>query len=136
VAGVTRRCGPGRGGGIQVGNRFSAVPLSGTTTIDNNTLVRTGTLDPNWKFGVGAIWFYASDSENMTGTINVDHNTITNPGPDPAPSPASTRPTGSMRPTTARRRRRRGQLHGYGHHHAHRRSAISGPPGVRRQPYE
>ena len=65
-----------QGGGIQVGNRFSAVPLSGTTTIDNNTLVRTGTLDPNWKFGVGAIWFYASDSENMTGTINVDHNTI------------------------------------------------------------
>ena len=65
-----------QGGGIQVGNRFSAVPLSGTTTIDNNTLVRTGTLDPNWKFGVGAIWFYASDGENMTGTINVDHNTI------------------------------------------------------------
>jgi hypothetical protein len=65
-----------QGGGIQVGNRFSAVPLSGTTTIDNNTLVRTGTLDPNWKFGVGAIWFYASDGENMTGTINVDHNTV------------------------------------------------------------
>jgi Pectate lyase superfamily protein/F5/8 type C domain len=65
-----------QGGGIQVGNRFSAVPLSGTTTIANNTLVRTGTLDPNWKFGVGAIWFYASDGENMTGTINVDHNTI------------------------------------------------------------
>jgi hypothetical protein len=65
-----------QGGGIQVGNRFSAVPLAGTTTIANNTLVRTGTLDPNWKFGVGAIWFYASDSEDMTGTINVDHNTI------------------------------------------------------------
>jgi hypothetical protein len=65
-----------QGGGIQVGNRFSAVPLSGTTTIADNTLVRTGTLDPNWKFGVGAIWFYASDSEDMTGTINVDHNTI------------------------------------------------------------
>jgi hypothetical protein len=65
-----------QGGGIQVGNRFSAVPLAGTTTIADNTLVRTGTLDPNWKFGVGAIWFYASDSEDMTGTINVDHNTI------------------------------------------------------------
>ena len=65
-----------QGGGIQVGNRFSAVPLAGTTTIDDNTLVRTGTLDPNWKFGVGAIWFYASDGENMTGTINVDDNTI------------------------------------------------------------
>jgi hypothetical protein len=65
-----------QGGGIQVGNRFSAVPLSGTTTIAHNTLVSTGTLDPNWKFGVGAIWFYASDGENMTGTINVEHNTI------------------------------------------------------------
>ncbi len=65
-----------QGGGIQVGNRFAAVPLAGTTTIANNTLVSTGTLDPNWKFGVGAIWFYASDGENMTGTINVDHNTI------------------------------------------------------------
>jgi hypothetical protein len=64
-----------QGGGIQVGNRFSAVPLSGTTLIADNTLVRTGTLDPNWHFGVGAIWFYASD-ENMTGTINVDNNTI------------------------------------------------------------
>ncbi len=65
-----------QGGGIQVGNRFSAVPLAGTTTIADNTLVRTGTLDPNWRFGVGAIWFYASDGEDMTGTINVDHNTI------------------------------------------------------------
>jgi len=65
-----------QGGGIQVGNRFAAVPLSGTTTIAGNTLVRTGTLDPNWKFGVGAIWFYASDGEDMTGAINVDHNTI------------------------------------------------------------
>jgi hypothetical protein len=65
-----------QGGGIQVGNRFSAVPLSGATTIANNTLVRTGTLDPNWRFGVGAIWFYASDGEDLRGTINVDHNTI------------------------------------------------------------
>jgi Pectate lyase superfamily protein/F5/8 type C domain len=65
-----------QGGGIQVGNRFSAVPLSGTTTIADNTLVRTGTLDPNWRFGVGAIWFYASDGADMTGTINVEHNTI------------------------------------------------------------
>jgi hypothetical protein len=65
-----------QGGGIQVGNRFSSVPLSGTTTIANDTLVRTGTLDPNWKFGVGAIWFYASDGADMTGTINVDNNTI------------------------------------------------------------
>jgi hypothetical protein len=65
-----------QGGGIQVGNRFAAVPLAGTTTIEDNTLLRAGSLDPNWRFGVGAIWFYASDGENMTGTINVEHNTI------------------------------------------------------------
>ncbi len=65
-----------QGGGIQVGNRFAAVPLAGTTTIADNTLLRTGTLDPNWRFGVGAIWFYASDGADMTGTINVEHNTI------------------------------------------------------------
>jgi hypothetical protein len=65
-----------QGGGIQVGNRFAAVPLAGTTTIENNTLLRAGSLDPNWRFGVGAIWFYASDGENMTGTINVEHNAI------------------------------------------------------------
>ena len=59
-----------QGGGIHVGNRFSAVPLSGTTTIARNTLVRTGVLDPNWQFGVGAIWFWASDAA-LTGIVNV-----------------------------------------------------------------
>lgn len=64
-----------QGGGIHVGNRFGAVPLSGTTTISGNTLERTGVLDPNWQFGVGALWFYALD-EPMTGTIEVTDNTI------------------------------------------------------------
>jgi hypothetical protein len=65
-----------QGGGIHVGNRFNAVPISGTTTIARNTLVRTGVLDPNWQFGVGAIWFYALDAA-MTGKINgVDYEAI------------------------------------------------------------
>jgi hypothetical protein len=64
-----------QGGGIHVGNRFNAVPLSGTTTIARNTLVRTGVLDPNWQFGVGAMWFYALDSA-MTGKINVVNDEI------------------------------------------------------------
>jgi hypothetical protein len=59
------------GGGILVGNRFSSVPLSGTITVSNNTTVRAGALDPNWQFGVGALWFDARD-EAITGvTINV-----------------------------------------------------------------
>ncbi len=65
------------GGGIQVGNRFSSVPLAGTTTIANNLTIRAGQLDPNWQFGVGAIWFYALD-EAMSGTINVTNDQIEN----------------------------------------------------------
>jgi hypothetical protein len=64
-----------QGGGIQVANRFSSVPLSGTTTVSGNLLERTGQFDPNWHFGVGAIWLYADDSA-MTGTINITNNTI------------------------------------------------------------
>lgn len=65
-----------QGGGLHVGNRFSAVPLSGTTTLSGNALVRCGCLDPNWQFGVGALWFYAED-EAMTGAIAVSNTTIT-----------------------------------------------------------
>lgn len=64
-----------QGGGIHVANRFKAVALAGTTTVARNTLLRTGVLDPNWHFGVGAIWFWADDSD-MTGTINVNNNEI------------------------------------------------------------
>jgi hypothetical protein len=63
------------GGGIHVGNRFKSVAISDTTTIARNTLIRTGVLDPNWHFGVGAIWFYALDTP-MSGAINVSDNQI------------------------------------------------------------
>jgi hypothetical protein len=59
-----------QGGGLHVGNRFNSVPLSGTTTLARNTTLRAGVLDPNWQFGVGALWFYALDAP-MTGRINV-----------------------------------------------------------------
>lgn len=61
-----------QGGGIHVGNRFNAVGLAGTTTIARDTALRTGVLDPNWKYGVGALWFWADDSP-MVGAIRVDH---------------------------------------------------------------
>lgn len=51
-----------QGGGLHLGNRFGAVPLAGRIMITNNTLVRSGSYDPNWKFGVGALWFYALDA--------------------------------------------------------------------------
>jgi hypothetical protein len=59
-----------QGGGIHVGNRFTAVPVGGEIAIEGNTLVRAGVLDPNWNHGVGAVWFYALDFP-MTADIVV-----------------------------------------------------------------
>ncbi|WSE35216.1 discoidin domain-containing protein [Amycolatopsis rhabdoformis] len=64
-----------QGGGIHVANRFSAVPLSGTTTVTRNTAIRTGVLDSNWQFGVGALWFDGRDSA-ITGRIDVVDNDL------------------------------------------------------------
>jgi parallel beta-helix repeat protein len=63
-----------QGGGIQVGQRFTSTPV-GTTTISNNTLIRDGSLDPNWQFGVGALWFDGSQGA-ITGPINVTNALI------------------------------------------------------------
>jgi parallel beta-helix repeat protein len=63
-----------QGGGIQVGQRFTSTPV-GLTTISNNTLIRDGSLDPNWQFGVGALWFDGSQG-NVTGPINVTNALI------------------------------------------------------------
>ncbi len=60
-----------QGGGIHLANRFNAVAMSGTTTIARDTALRTGVLDPNWKYGVGALWFWASDSP-MAGAVRVN----------------------------------------------------------------
>ena len=46
------------------------MPVAGTFTVARNTTVRAGVLDPNWQFGVGAIWFDGRDRP-MTNTINV-----------------------------------------------------------------
>ena len=63
-----------QGGGIQVGQRFTSTPV-GTTTISNNTMIRDGDLDPNWQFGVGALWFDGSQGA-ITGPINVTNALI------------------------------------------------------------
>jgi hypothetical protein len=59
------------GGGIYVAQRFASTTL-GRTDVLRNTLIRDGSFDPNWNFGVGALWFDARDSA-MSGTINVDN---------------------------------------------------------------
>ena len=63
-----------QGGGITVAQRFTSTPV-GVYTVSNNTLIRDGDLDPNWKFGVGALWFDASQG-TVTGPINVTNTLI------------------------------------------------------------
>jgi len=59
------------GGGILVANRFNSTPLTGEFTLANNKTVRAGALDPNWQFGVGALWFDARDTAFSGATIRV-----------------------------------------------------------------
>jgi len=63
-----------QGGGITAAQRFDSTPL-GLTTISNNTMIRDGQLDPNWQFGVGALWFDGSQGA-VTGPINVTNALI------------------------------------------------------------
>ncbi|NEA30672.1 choice-of-anchor D domain-containing protein [Streptomyces sp. SID13031] len=60
-----------QGGGIHVAQRFGSTTL-GRTDVLRNTIIRSGGLDPNWQFGVGALWFDARDGA-MTGLTNVDN---------------------------------------------------------------
>jgi hypothetical protein len=60
-----------QGGGIHVAQRFASTTL-GRTDVLRNTIIRSGSLDPNWQFGVGALWFDARDA-SMTGLTNVDN---------------------------------------------------------------
>ena len=47
------------GSALQIGSRFGAVPFGGTVNVADNTTVRAGTFELNWKIGLGAIWIYA-----------------------------------------------------------------------------
>lgn len=55
------------GSGIQVGSRFGAQPFTGHLWITDNTTVRAGTFELNWRIGLGAIWIYA-----LERSINAD----------------------------------------------------------------
>jgi hypothetical protein len=63
-----------QGGGITVAQRFTSTPV-GLTTVSNNTMIRDGDLDPNWQFGVGALWFDGSQG-SIAGPINVTNALI------------------------------------------------------------
>jgi hypothetical protein len=63
------------GGGIHLANRFHAVPLSGRIGVHGNLLVRTGSYDPHWRFGIGAVWLYAPDAP-IDAAIDLDDNEL------------------------------------------------------------
>src|SRR3954449_1781870 len=63
-----------QGGGIHVAQRFASTTL-GRTDVLRNTIIRSGSLDPNWQFGVGALWFDARDG-GMTGLTTADTTLI------------------------------------------------------------
>ncbi len=58
------------GSGIQVGSRFGAQAFTGHLWITDNTTVRAGTYELNWKIGLGAIWFYALE-KNIDADVEV-----------------------------------------------------------------
>jgi F5/8 type C domain/Pectate lyase superfamily protein len=51
-------------------------PLSGTITVSDNTLIRTGAMNPNWGHAMGAMRFDAYDYAFSGVTVNVTGNTI------------------------------------------------------------
>ncbi len=62
------------GSAIHAGSRFGAEAFTGYLKITDNTTVRAGTFELNWKIGLGAIWIYALDRD-ITADIQVtgDH---------------------------------------------------------------
>jgi Pectate lyase superfamily protein len=66
------------GSGIHVGSRFGAEAFTGYLWITNNTTVRAGTFELNWKIGLGAIWFYALEKDIAADIEVVGDNFLDN----------------------------------------------------------
>ncbi len=47
------------GSGLHAGSRFGSTPFAGYLKFTNNTTVRAGSFELNWKIGLGAIWLFA-----------------------------------------------------------------------------
>jgi hypothetical protein len=61
------------GGGITVATRFNPTPFGGTTRIERNTLIRTGSRDNGLALNFGAIWIYV-DTKPMNSSILFKNN--------------------------------------------------------------
>ncbi|MFE4710866.1 S-layer homology domain-containing protein [Paenibacillus sp. NPDC056722] len=61
------------GAGIAVSTRFSAEPFEGTTVVERNTMIRTGSYDSGYGVNLGALWLYAGESD-IKGDIKIENN--------------------------------------------------------------
>ena len=64
----------GFGAGIAVSTRFNPVAFGGRTTVERNTLIRTGGREPNWGQDFGAIWLFTGDKP-IDADIVIRNNT-------------------------------------------------------------
>ncbi len=64
------------GSGITVSTAFGD-GFSGPTTVQDNTLTRTGSYNSNWGSSLGGLWIYAN-VYNITEPVNIIGNTIRN----------------------------------------------------------
>jgi len=58
------------GSGLHAGQRFGSTPFAGYLRFTNNTTVRAGSFELNWRIGLGAIWLYALEG-SLTANIEV-----------------------------------------------------------------
>jgi hypothetical protein len=58
------------GSGLHAGQRFGSTPFAGTLRFTDNTTVRAGSFELNWKIGLGAIWLYALEG-SLTADVEV-----------------------------------------------------------------
>ncbi|GGI43762.1 hypothetical protein GCM10008018_03740 [Paenibacillus marchantiophytorum] len=66
----------GLGGGIAVSTRFSPLtPFRGTTRVERNTLIRTGSRDAGLNSNFGAIWVYA-DTKAIDSDVLIQDNVM------------------------------------------------------------
>lgn len=64
------------GSGITVSSWFGQ-NFSGTTTVRDNLLQRTGSYDKDWGSDIGALWIYAADQGDITQPVVMTGNTLT-----------------------------------------------------------
>jgi hypothetical protein len=58
------------GSGLHAGSRFGSTPFAGYLRFTNNTTVRAGSFELNWKIGLGAIWLFALEG-SLSANIEV-----------------------------------------------------------------